>query len=86
MTIQTFLKSTATTSVADLRQAVTVALAVERPTAGEGYARFYRRVVAELSLASDTNHDQTSAQPVSTGVMEQRTLDSDPAGWRSSRI
>lgn len=66
MKLQTFLTLTATTPVPELRQALAVALLVERPTAEEGYARFYERVIDELGIASDTDCGQASEQAVPT--------------------
>ena len=59
MTIETFLELTATTPAPALRRAITVALVVDRPSAGDGYTRFYRRVIAELSRATG-NADQAT--------------------------
>jgi len=64
MTIKTFLELTATTPASALRRAITVALVVDRPSAGDGYTRFYRRVIAELGRATG-NADQATGQ---TGV------------------
>ena len=56
MNIQTFLNLTATTPARDLRRALVAALVMERPTAAEGYARLYERVIAGLGVASHTDH------------------------------
>jgi hypothetical protein len=64
MTIETFLELTATTPAPALRRAITVALVVGRPSAGDGYTRFYRRVIAELGRTTG-NADPATGQ---TGV------------------
>ena len=52
MTLQTFLHLTATIPEPVLRRALAIALSSERPTSPEGYARFYRRVLAALCATS----------------------------------
>ena len=48
MTLLQFLASTAARADEDVRPAMAMALKVEVPRSREGYARFYRRVIAEL--------------------------------------
>jgi hypothetical protein len=81
MTIETFLKLTATSPAPALRRAIAVALAVDRPSAGEGYTRFYRRVIAELGSATG-NDAQATGHAVLAGVLEQEALASVPEGSR----
>jgi hypothetical protein len=89
MNIQTFLNLTATTPARDLRRALAAALVVERPIAGEGYARLYRRVIAALGIASHTDHGQygkASTQMLLAGVLEHGIVDSTAERRFSSRI
>jgi len=75
MTVETFRRLTATTPAPELRRAITAALVVERPSAGEGFTRFYRRVVAELGTAAG-NDDQASRHAVLAGVLQQGAITS----------
>ena len=86
MTIQTFLASTAGTPAAELRQALTRALANQRPVAGRGYARFYRRVLAELSVGPHASRDHITAPPVSAGVLEQPVRGAAQEPWPSATV
>ena len=86
MTIKRFLASTAATPASELRQALTLALATEKPLAGQGYARFYRRVLAELSVGLHTSRDHPTIAPMSAGVLEQHMVGAAPAGSCGSTV
>ena len=62
MTLKTFLNQTATTPQPALRQALALALSVERPTSPHDYARFYGRVVAALCAVPDNSLSQPCIQ------------------------
>ena len=53
MTLEQFLKATATVPVPVLRCAMTMALSVEPARTPDACRRFYRRVVDELGLEDD---------------------------------
>jgi hypothetical protein len=89
MTIETFLELTATTPAPALRRAITVALGVDRPSASDGYTRFYRRVIAELGRATgnaDQATDQTglalSIFPTGRSMPETSEVPSTTQPWR----
>ena len=89
MTIETFLELTATTPAPALRRAITIALVVDRPSAGDGYTRFYRRVIAELGRANG-NADQAtghtglalSSFPTGRSMAETSEVTSTAQPWR----
>ena len=62
MTLQMFLHLTEAVPEQTLRRALTLALSVERSTSAEGYARFYRRVLAGLCATPCTDGDPASQQ------------------------
>ncbi len=63
MRLKTFLNLTAAAPETEVRQALTVALSVERPTSPEGYALFYRRTLAALYGTKCAECDSASRQP-----------------------
>ena len=89
MTIKTFLELTATTPAPALRRAITAALVVGRPSAGDGYTRFYLRVIAELGRAAG-NADQPAGEtglafsifPTGPSVPETNEVPSTTQPWR----
>ena len=53
MTLRQFLTVTAEISDRDLRPALALALKKEVPRSRQGYARFYRRVIEELTACGE---------------------------------
>ncbi len=73
MTLQHFLTLTAGIPERDLRQAIAGALSSEGPRTSEAprdreaYERFYDRVVADLGLTTETDVNDTVAEPQLAG-------------------
>ncbi len=67
MTLQHFLTLTAGIPERDLRQAIAGALSSEGPRGREAYERFYDRVVADLGLTTETDVNDTVAEPQLAG-------------------
>ncbi len=62
MTLQHFLTLTASVPERDLRRAIAAALLSEAPRGREAYQGFYARVVADLSLTTETDANDTVAE------------------------
>ena len=67
MTLQHFLTLTAGIPERDLRQAIAGALSSEGPRCREAYDRFYDQVVADLGLTTETDVNDTVAEPQLAG-------------------